>query len=253
MFIAAYAFGAGAFYFFSLNDPGILGISTRRSARLIGTGLGIMAVLLFFLALFIAIYRRIKMIEERDARLRKVVGEAFEDVVDARDTASLVKANGRQLSLYDQLARGQARSSYRMSQIAMGMALLVLVSGAVGAIFVHGTVPKITTATLSGIGTALSGYISGTYLRVYERTLAQLNYYFQQPLLTSYVFTAERLTEKISRRKRDDEYSLMIRDVFGAVTSPALESGNGDSLPAARQKPAGASSKRPRFPRLRRG
>jgi hypothetical protein len=235
-FIGAYASGAASFYFFSLTDAGLFGVGSERSARLIGLGFGLLAVLLFVLAFVIAVMRRIRIIERRDERVREAVGDAAFDVLDARDWPGLARANSRQLSLYQQLAHRQARSSYRHSQIAISIGLTVLIVGAVAAIFVPTTIGKITTATLSAVGTILSGYISRTYLRVYERTLAQLNFYFRQPLITSYVFTAERLTEKMSQKKRDSEYSLVIRDLFGALSQ-------GEESPNAKpQEPQGSSN-----------
>lgn len=45
---------------------------------------------------------------------------------------------------------------------------------------------------------ALSGYLSRTYLRVYERTLVQLNQYYRQPLLNSYLLSAERILRDVN-------------------------------------------------------
>lgn len=110
-FIGAYASGAASFYFFSLTDSGLFGVGSERSARLIGLGFGLLAVLLFVLAFVIAVMRRIRIIERRDERVREAVGDAAFDVLDARDWPDLARANSRQLSLYQQLAHRQAEYS----------------------------------------------------------------------------------------------------------------------------------------------
>ena len=70
---------------------------------------------------------------------------------------------------------------------------------------------------MTAIGSVVAGFISNTYLRVYERTLVQLNFYFQQPLVTSYVLTAERLADKMTGSQRDDAQKQIIDRVLATI------------------------------------
>jgi len=58
------------------------------------------------------------------------------------------------------------------------------------------TTARIVTGSLTGVGGVLSGYITKTFLNDRRTALSQLNHYFQQPLTTGYLLTAERLASK---------------------------------------------------------
>jgi hypothetical protein len=154
-------------------------------------------------------------LREHDARVE--AEKASEDVASAGDLVGLIRANARQMKAYDVLARGQARSSYRMAQIAMTLGMLVLVGGAVASIAVPDMTARITVATLSGLGGALSTFISRTFLRTYRMALTQLNYYFEQPLVTSYILASERVVESVSETRRDDLFSSIVTQILSAL------------------------------------
>ena len=77
------------------------------------------------------------------------------------------------------------------------------------------TTAKITTASLTAIAGMLSGYIGKTFLRVYERTQQQLTFFFQQPLINSYVLSAERLID--THLKKDQEVSRIIDRILAVL------------------------------------
>lgn len=154
-------------------------------------------------------------LREHDARVE--AEKASEDVANAADLVGLIRANSRQMKAYDVLARGQARSSYRMAQIAMTLGMLVLVGGAVATIAVPDMTARITVATLSGLGGAFSTFISRTFLKTYRMALTQLNYYFEQPLVTSYILASERVVENVSETKRDDLFSSIVTQILTAL------------------------------------
>jgi hypothetical protein len=83
---------------------------------------------------------------------------------------------------------------------------------------VPNTTNKIAIASLTALGGALSGCISRTFLRVYERTLLQLNFFFQVALVSNSVLTAERRTTKMQRDSRDASYQKMIETVLAIST-----------------------------------
>lgn len=72
---------------------------------------------------------------------------------------------------------------------------------------------KLGIAGLTAVGAALSGYIARTYLRVYGRAQDQLNFYFREPLIMSYLLNAERLAEKLTGDRREEIYAEMVREI----------------------------------------
>jgi hypothetical protein len=121
------------------------------------------------------------------------------------------------MEAYDVLARGQAKTAFRNSQIAMAIGLIVLFVGAAIAIGADSTASKITTASLTAIGGILSGYIARTFLKTYARALRQLNFYFQQPLINSYVLSAQRLIREMSTTQRDAALEHVVHHIVAVL------------------------------------
>jgi hypothetical protein len=142
---------------------------------------------------------------ELEAKARENVAESADEIDNAKDLVQLIKANRKQMAAYDVLAQAQAKNAFRNSQIAMAAGLIVLLAGAAVAISAPSVATKVAAASLTAIGGAVSGFIAQTFLRTYSDAVKQLNFYFQQPLITSYVLTAQRLAGELSSKERCDE------------------------------------------------
>ena len=129
----------------------------------------------------------------------------------------LIDANRALLDKYQEPVRKQARTSYAYAQGAITVGLLVLLVGAGITVAASDTPTQVGIAALTGVGTVLSGYIARTYLRVYEHAQQQLNFYFREPLVTSYLLTAERLAKELQGEQRDSAYSEMVTQIVGGV------------------------------------
>lgn len=162
-----------------------------------------------------------------EAAAREVVAESTNELDDAKDLVALIKANRRQMSAYDVLAQAQANTAFRNSQLAMAAGLLVLVGGAIVAISAPELATKVATASLTAIGGALSGFIARTFLQTYSSAVRQLNFYFQQPLITSYLLTAQRLISELSNNKaRDAALGEVITRINDILIRPWNASGD---------------------------
>jgi hypothetical protein len=94
--------------------------------------------------------------------------------------------NQTQIDEYHRIATDQADRSFRSSQRAMALGLLVIVGCfAAGLYFTNGQ-PKVFVGAIAGVAAALSAFLNRTYLQMYGQTLSQLNRYFEQPVLTGY-------------------------------------------------------------------
>jgi hypothetical protein len=152
---------------------------------------------------------------ERAEKLRAARDEALPE--SEAELALRLSANRDVLNAYQEPVRARARTSYVFAQIATAVGLIVLLAGAVTMLWVNDSSVQLGVAGLTAIGTALSGYIARTFLRVYERAQEQLNFYFREPLVTSYLLTAERLTEKLEGEKRNQVYAEMVGEIVRAL------------------------------------
>jgi len=163
-----------------------------------------------------------------DQRLKSEAAEQALDRLTGRmKLVDLLQINRKQMQAYDALARGQAASSYRVAQVAITVGLLVLIGGSIVAIAAQDDTTKVTAAALTAIGGAIAGYIGRTFLRTYEKTLGQLNFYFEQPLVTSYILTAERVTKEMSDggAKRDEIYAAIVDRIMSGLIKPLPSTG----------------------------
>jgi hypothetical protein len=64
------------------------------------------------------------------------------------------------------------------------------------------------------VGAALSGFLNRTYIHMYGQTLGQLNRYFDQPVLTGYYLTAERLAQELADNPEGEMRWLIIQQVL---------------------------------------
>lgn len=153
---------------------------------------------------------------ERRGRATRAAEEAALKGSVGPELAALLLENRKQMEKYDFMARDQAESAYRYGRAAMVVGLVTLIAGTGTAIAVGPTASKITTAGLAAVGGVLASYVARTFLRTYQWTLAQLNYYFEEPLITSYILTAERLTALVEAAERDAIRMRMIDHIMNA-------------------------------------
>jgi TRADD-N domain-containing protein len=85
---------------------------------------------------------------------------------------------------YHDMVKRQANSAHRSTQVAMLTCLVVLIAGAAVAIRSGSSSTQMVVGGLAALGGTLSAYLSATFMSAYNRTLAQLNYFFGQPLST---------------------------------------------------------------------
>jgi hypothetical protein len=197
---------------------GISDVTATTATAIVGTVVGVVftAVLASFQADVLAAERG------GVTRAREDQQALLEDITKVQGVpklGELLEFNERQMQVYQQLSLAQARSSYRRSQFAFLVGLLLIV-GAVAASFSPDTTTKLAAGGIAGLGGAFSAYLSATYLRVYGRTLDQLNFYYRQPLVNSYLLTAERLVTDMVGESRAEAYNHLVRQVLACASVP---------------------------------
>jgi len=101
----------------------------------------------------------------------------------------------------------------------MAAGFIVLVVGATLVITLKSVSDQIATGSLTPLGSVLAGYVTRTYLATYRETLQQLNYYFQQPLDTSYLLAAERVTEQLPKDSESHERAKQLEKIIDKLLS----------------------------------
>jgi hypothetical protein len=180
-----------------------------------------------------SVFEEINRIDRPSLRDKKADSQQRGDGLRERREPDDARTNNQLLiDRYHQLTTQQAATSYRNSQIAMTAGLALLVAGAVITIRTTSGSAQLVVGALTALGAALSAYLGATFIRTYERALLQMNYYFGQPLVTSYILEAERLSGKLSKTKRDDALSDIINEtLLGASSaSRALSPGPQDQI-----------------------
>jgi hypothetical protein len=150
-------------------------------------------LVIVWIALFRRDMARLRFEEEQYAATQRRVEDAFQEVTKRVDFPSLLRLNQTQIDRYHGITTDQAERSFRNSQLAMGVGLAFLTAGATIVFVAPDPASKIAVGAISSVAGALSGYIGATFLKAYNATLDQLNYYFRQPLTNSYLLSAERL------------------------------------------------------------
>ena len=171
---------------------------------------------------------RRKFEERLEQEQREQLRADRDEQISPGELGELLAANRALLDEYQKPVRAQARTSYLYAQIAILIGLAVLVIGAVMVLVTGEAAARISVASLAAVGVAISGYVARTYLRVYDRAQEQLNYYFREPLVTSYLLTAERLAEKLRGGRRQRAYASMVEEIVRFVRAD-LDQGASDS------------------------
>ena len=144
--------------------------------------------------------RRFRDRQEVIAQVTKA-RQAEKTVEDRLSLESVTVLNRTLMDDYHRITKDQAAQSFKHSQLAMLAGLGILLLGVTVALAPSSAEVKITVGALSGIGAAISGYISNTFLTSYNIAISQINRFFQQPLVTSYLLNAERISRDLGNKE----------------------------------------------------
>jgi uncharacterized integral membrane protein len=151
----------------------------------------------------------------------------------SQTVAALFDLYNKQIDRYQTLTQNRAALSFLFAIGAMAVGLLFVFYG--GYLATHPKdpnqwAPATVGALLSGMGGAISTYISKTFLDVHRLSLLQLNHYFQQPVINSHVLVAQRIADAMDGmgENRKEAYVKILDSVVqliqqdGKVQPPRL-------------------------------
>jgi Cyanobacterial TRADD-N associated 2-Transmembrane domain len=160
-----------------------------------------------------------------------------EDILDERTL------NQQSLKKYHDLTQQQAGSSYLIAQVAILIGLLLLIGAGVVIIKASAPTTQIVVGALAVVGSTLSGYVGATSIRMYNRAQAQMNFYYAQPLVQSYILEAERISNCLSSGRKDSALEKVIAQTLegAAVAGYLISRGGDEALPSRRGAKSGAN------------
>lgn len=172
--------------------------------------------------------------ERREAEARGELDKAFDSLSGTDDLLGLMRTNRKQMDAYDAQARRQGMSSHRASLAAMVVGLAFVGIGLTVALLADEPSTKYAAAIIVAVGTATGGYIAQTFIRVNTTAQDHVRFYFQQPLVQSYLLTAERIVAQMPEAARAKQYERLVETAL----EQAASAGSGSPVDARRQEPA---------------
>lgn len=155
---------------------------------------------------------------EREAIQRRMETDKQPDVLDT------IQLSLNQLTEYYTINKSQARSSFQFSVFAVVVGLLTLIGGI--SIFALGKNPNLTRAAVTGIGGTIAQFIGGAYFYLYNKSLAQLNYFYDQLVKIQHTMLSVKLCEQIQDpgkqlEVREKLITALISQGIGTAARPA--------------------------------
>lgn len=164
---------------------------------------------------------------------------ALKELIDPNDLIALMNVNRRQMEAYDIQARTQGKSSHWSSLAAMAAGLIVVGVGLWIAVNADDSATKYAAAIVAAVGTATGGYIARTFIRVNTDAQQHVRYYFEQPLVQSYILTAERIVRQLPDDRQPDQYEAIINAALNqAGLVPELRSPAAETVDAPTEEKA---------------
>jgi hypothetical protein len=99
----------------------------------------------------------------------------------------------------------------------MGVGLLILSAGVAIAIFAHSNATKYAAAIITACGAAVGGYVTRTFISVHLHASDQMNFYFRQPLVQSYLLSAERLVQGLPEQVKTEQISRILASAMAQI------------------------------------
>ncbi|WP_147317938.1 hypothetical protein [Streptomyces sp. 3212.3] len=150
-------------------------------------------------------------------RERAALETAADRLREKMELPSLADYNQALLDRYHKLATDQADKAYRSSRFAMGLCLAILLAAFCIGWRLNAQGDRLFIGSAAAVGATFTAYLSRTYMQTYERSLQQLNQYFNHPVLNGYFLTAERIAAGLPEDRR--------HAVSEKIVSEVLESG----------------------------
>jgi len=152
--------------------------------------------------------------EEIEKRLNEMRGAQPKQAEDIFDT---VRLSLNQFTEYYTINKSQAKNSFRASLFAVVAGLVTIVGGAW--IFYFQPQPDIKLTLISSIAGILAEFIGAAYFNLHNKSLAQLNYFYQTLVQMQNTMLAVKLCENLPEEKATELRERLIMTLIGLAPS----------------------------------
>ena len=146
-----------------------------------------------------------------------------------------IEINLNQLTEYYTINKAQAKSSFRVSVLALIVGLITIAGG----IWLYYTSPKqaISITYISTAAGVLSEFIAASYFYMYNKSISQLNFFFEKLTDTQNTMLAITLCEPLPETEATQAKLVLIRQLMKSPSPSHLEPGSISTRPAAKTAP----------------
>jgi len=134
---------------------------------------------------------------------RLEIRQRIEHGRSAANVLSTIELGLNQITEYYTINKSQARKSFSFSVFAVIMGLITLIGGTW--LFYFGKTPNIGLAALSGIGGLLLQFIGGASFYIYNKSLAQLNYFYDKLVRMQDTMLSIQLCNQLEDKSRQNK------------------------------------------------
>ena len=140
------------------------------------------------------------------------------------DVLDTIRLSLNQLTEYYTINKGQAKSSFRASMGAMVVGLLTILVGIW--IFYSNPGGDVKVAVIAGIAGILAEFIAGAYFYLYNRSLTQLNYFYDKLTSVQDTMLAIKLCETLPEPRATATREKLIEVLMtpGRIAAPQAPS-----------------------------
>ncbi|MEV4127059.1 hypothetical protein [Nocardia sp. NPDC049707] len=216
-----------------------LALATLVLSWVAGSILGFFAVVIMVSMAAFQWVRGSELVLDGEAVLAKLeVYAALEEIKGPDDLLGLLKLNRRQMDAYDVAARRQGNASHWASLAAMTVGLGIVGLGLWIAVTAETDAAKYSAAIIAGVATAAGSYIARTFIHVHSTTQEQVRFYFEQPLVQSYMLMAERFIAQMPESERPAQFVKLVDSAASQAAMVPLRRVGAQPIPELPPTPA---------------
>jgi len=150
-------------------------------------------------------------IERDEIRQRLAEGRSEEDKKE-ENVFGTIQLSLNQITEYYTINKSQARNSFRFSVFAIVAGLATLIGGIW--LFYLGETPDTELTIITGISGVLIEFIGGAYFYLYNKSLKQLNFFYEKLVKMQDTMLAIQLTESMSEEKEAELKERLIEKLM---------------------------------------
>jgi hypothetical protein len=155
--------------------------------------------------------------EEIEKRLNEMRGAQPRETEDIFDT---VRLSLNQITEYYTINKSQAKNSFRASLFAVVAGLATIVGGTW--IFYFQPQPDIKLTLISSIAGVLAEFIGAAYFNLHNKSLSQLNYFYETLVQMQNTMLAVKLCESLPEEKATELREKLIMTLIGLSPSGGM-------------------------------